>query len=151
MITLRNEVQIHRPVSEVFDFVANVENVPKWQPAVLETKRLTPGPTRVGTQFSEVAKLMGRRVEGVCEITELAPDQRFSFTGMPNAPFSYETVYAFEARGTHTQLKIVGTFRFKGAWRFFEPLIGLLIRLESAEELKAMRRAIEAAGERRLS
>ena len=145
MITLRNTLEVRRPVGAVYDFVVNLENVPKWQPAVIETRRITEGPMRVGTQFREVAKLMGKRVEGVCEITQLEPGKAFAFRGSPDGPFSYESTYRFESLGESTRIEIVGEFRFKGLWRLVESLAGVMLKMESGKELAAMKAAIEAS------
>ena len=103
MITLQNHLEINRPVVDVFDFIVNVENAPKWQPAVIETRRLTAGPLRVGSQFREVAKMMGRRVETVCEIMEFEPDKRIGFAATSSDPFTYQTTYALEPSGSGTR------------------------------------------------
>jgi len=114
MISLQNQIEIDRPVTDVFQFVAHVENAPKWQPAVIETSRITEGPMRVGTQYREVAKMMGRRVTTVCEITELVPDRRIAWKATSSGPFSYQTTYTFTPAGSRTRLDIVGTFSLRG-------------------------------------
>ena len=146
MITLQNTVDVNVPVERAFDFVVNLENVPKWQPAVIETKRLTEGPTRVGSQFREVAKMMGRKVETVCTITSLEPASRVAFKGDSTGPFSYTTNYVFEARASGTRIVIDGAFEFRGWWRLLEPLVRGELRKESAGELVAMKAAMERSG-----
>ena len=143
MITLRNELDVNRSIDHVFNFIVNVENAPKWQPAVIETRRLTDGPIRVGSQFREVAKMMGRRVETVCEITALEPRVRVAFRGTSNGPISYATTYTLAQRGHGTRIVIEGSFELKGLWRFVERLLQSDIRKESAQELKAMQAALE--------
>lgn len=144
MITLREHVEIDRPLAEVFDYVVNVENAPKWQPAVIKVERITDGPIRVGTKFNEVAKMMGRRISTICEITELVTNERFGFKGTSTGPFEYETTYIVEPRGNATLLSVVGNFRTKGLWRLVEPLIKGEVKKESSQELAAMKRAIES-------
>lgn len=39
MITLENTLEVQRTPKEVFAFLVTVENAPKWQPAVIQTKR----------------------------------------------------------------------------------------------------------------
>ncbi|MBI3003964.1 MAG: SRPBCC family protein [Ignavibacteriales bacterium] len=143
MIKLEETVEIRRPVHEVYNYVVNLENVQKWQPAVIEVKRLTEGPTRVGTKFSEVAKMMGRRVNTTCEITSMEPNKTLAFKASSDGPLEYETSYAFEPVGTATRLKIVGSFRTKGFWRLLEPLFKGEVKKESVQELTAMKNAIE--------
>lgn len=144
MIALQHQIEIDRPVAEVFHFITDVENVPRWQPAVIESARLTEGPLRVGTQFREVAKMMGRRVTTVCEVTELVKERKIGWKASSSGPFSYQTTYTLTADGPKTRLDIVGTFSLKGLWRLIEPLARSEVRKESAQELVAMKTAIES-------
>lgn len=144
MITLQETIEINRPVKEVYDYVVNVENAPKWQPAVIEVKRLTDGPIRVGTKFSEVAKMMGRRINATCEITELVPNKTFAFKGTSDGPMEYEATYILEPNGNATVLKITGIFRTKRFWRLLEPILKGEVRKESRQELITMKKVIEA-------
>ena len=144
MITLQETIQIDRPVKEVYDYVVNVENTQKWQPAVIEVRRLTEGPIRVGTKFSEVAMMMRRRVHSTCEITQLEPNSTVAFKGTSDGPLEYQTTYTLVANGNATQLHIVGSFRTKGLWRLLEPLFGGEVRSQSRHELTAMKAMIEA-------
>lgn len=143
MITIAVSAEVARPVADVYDFIVNVENVPKWQPAVIESRRVTPGPVRVGAEFTEVAKLLGRRVETVCTFTELEPNRTIAFHATSSGPFSYDTRYTLEPAGSGTRIQIAGRFRFKGLWRLLEPILGGEVRKESAQEVQAMKAAIE--------
>ena len=144
MITLRNQLEINRPLAEVYDYIVNLENVPKWQPAVVETTRITEGPLHIGSQFREVAKFMGRQVNTICQITELEPMRRIAWRGTSSGPASYSATYDLEADGASTRVTIVGTFEFKGLWRLLEPFIRGEVRKESEGELRAMKAAVEA-------
>lgn len=143
-INLRESIEIHRPVEEVYDYVVNVENVQKWQPAVSEVKRLTAGPIRVGTKFSEVAMMMGRRIQTTCEITHLEPNSTVAWNATSDGPMEYQTTYTFEAIGSSTRLKIAGAFRGKGLWRLLEPILKGELKKESRHELAAMKAIIES-------
>ena len=143
MITLQETIEINRPVKEVYDYVVNVENAQKWQPAVIELKRITDGPIRVGTKFSEVAKMMGRRINTTCEITELEPNKTIAFKATSDGPLEYQTTYTLEPNGSATRLKIIGLFRTKGFWRLLEPLLKGEVKKESQQELTIMKKVIE--------
>ena len=45
------DVEIKRPVREVFDFLADVENNPKWAAEFVEVEKITDGPIGRGTTF----------------------------------------------------------------------------------------------------
>ena len=48
----RGTVVTDRPIEEVFAFLANRENDPKFSPRVLEIAKTTDGPTGVGTVYA---------------------------------------------------------------------------------------------------
>ncbi len=51
MINVEESIVINRPISEVFAFVANFENHPKWETNFQKVKLLTSTPTGVGTTY----------------------------------------------------------------------------------------------------
>jgi uncharacterized protein YndB with AHSA1/START domain len=143
MITLQETIELERPVAEVYDYLVHIENTQKWQPAVIEVTRLTEGPIRVGTQFREVAKMMGRRIHTTCEITRLEPNRIMAFEGTSDGPLEYRTTYTLEPNGSGTRLRIEGSFRTRGIWRLLEPILKSEVKKGSRQELTAMKRVIE--------
>ena len=146
MLKLSETLHVDRTPAEVFDFIVNMENVPKWQPAVTRVTRLTDGPVRVGSQFREQARLAGRTIETTCEITTLESAKRFAFRASSTGPFTYESQYELAPAGAGTHLQIEGRFHFRGWWRLVEPLLAMEVRKESRQELAQMKAAIENAG-----
>jgi uncharacterized membrane protein len=59
MIDVEVSKVINRPVSDVFAFVANFENYPKWEMNFKNVKLLTSTPTGVGTTYRCELKLPG--------------------------------------------------------------------------------------------
>jgi uncharacterized protein YndB with AHSA1/START domain len=144
MITLRETIDVKSPVEGVYNYLVNLENVQRWQPAVIEVTRLTEGPTRVGTRFREVVRFMGRRYTSICEIVELEPNKLFAFKASSDGPLEYHTKYTFEPADGGTRLEIVGSFQTKGLWRLAEPMMRGEIQKESQMELVAVKKAIES-------
>ena len=56
MIRFNNSINIAVPVTEVFDFVSNFENIPKWNYYVLNVTKKTPGPVNLGTIYHQERK-----------------------------------------------------------------------------------------------
>ena len=51
MATFENTVMIARPIKDVFAFLSDVENIPKWNYAIVETRKaeaVKPGETSFG-------------------------------------------------------------------------------------------------------
>ena len=56
MIRFNNSINIAVPVTEVFDFVSNFENILKWNYYVLNVTKKTPGPVNLGTIYHQERK-----------------------------------------------------------------------------------------------
>lgn len=70
MATITGSIEIDRPVEEVFGFVADERNEPRYNPDLLRSSKITDGPITVGTRFTAVHRSRGRPVEMTIEITE---------------------------------------------------------------------------------
>ena len=68
---------IARPPGEVFEFVSDPRNLPKWQPAVSEVT-LHGDEVSVGARFEESRQFVGKRFRSTVEVTELEPGTRVS-------------------------------------------------------------------------
>ncbi len=55
METFENTVTIQRPAEDVFAFLADFENIPRWNYAIAATKKTSPGPVGVGTTSARPA------------------------------------------------------------------------------------------------
>jgi len=76
MRTIEKELVIARPIDEVFDFVADAGNEPRYNPNLVGAEQLTPGPIGPGTRFRLEGRVLGRGVETVYEVTAYDRPQR---------------------------------------------------------------------------
>jgi len=56
MIDFKNTIVIERPLKEVFAFISDFENMPKWNYYVLDVNKRTNGPVDVGTTYHQTRK-----------------------------------------------------------------------------------------------
>ena len=78
MADIEINAEINRPVKEVFQFVADFPNYPKWAPAsstMFIDNKVSPGPVGVGTTFED--RLHTGRVTG--RVIEFKPHERIVF------------------------------------------------------------------------
>ena len=68
-------VLINRPIEEVFAFLADGENDPKFSARVLEIAKTTDGPPGVGTVYASTVKDAGMKTKREFKLTE------FGFAG----------------------------------------------------------------------
>jgi hypothetical protein len=69
MARVEGEIVIARPVEEVFEFVTDERNEPRYNPRMLRAEKLTPGPIGVGTRFRAEMKTRPRPAEMTTEFT----------------------------------------------------------------------------------
>ena len=69
MVRIEGEIVINRPVEEVFDFVADERNEPRYNPEMHRAEQISDGPIGVGTRFRAETVSRDRTVEMVIEFT----------------------------------------------------------------------------------
>jgi carbon monoxide dehydrogenase subunit G len=102
METFENTVTIHRPAEEVFAFLADFENVPRWNYAIEKTRKASPGPVGVGTAYRQTRSIPSRSEEGF-EVTAFEPGKRLAVRGQIG-PFRARISYLLEAAAGGTRL-----------------------------------------------
>ena len=144
MIRIESSTQVSRPRDQVFDFLTDVDNLPKWQSGVVQSKRLTEGPVRVGFQYEETAKVAFWNLHAVCTVTDIKANERFSFVGKSSGPLDYDGRFDLQPVAGGTRLTLSGTARLKGIWRLLQPLLASDLRKETRTELATIKLLLEA-------
>jgi hypothetical protein len=78
--TFENTVMIRRPIEDVFAFLADFENVPRWNYAIVETHKVSQGPVGVGTVYQQVRSVPSRSEERF-EVTTYNPPRQLELQG----------------------------------------------------------------------
>jgi carbon monoxide dehydrogenase subunit G len=112
---VEGEIVINRRVDEVFDFVADERNEPRYNPKMRVAEQISEGPIGVGTRFRAETVNMGRTVEMVIE-----------FTGFERPRRIEETVHmsSMDLQGGLTFDPVAGGTRMRWSWDL-EPKGGL--------------------------
>lgn len=105
MINLDFGVLVDRPMKDVFAFVSNPNNMSQWNSAVVSLQQSTPGAVGVGTKFTTVGEMMGRRIEGELQITIYEPDTKCGFQ-LQAGPMQVNLTLAFKTVGTGTKVSL---------------------------------------------
>ena len=137
-----NQITIGRPPHEVFEFVADPENIPKWNYAIEETKKTSGGPVGVGTTYSQVRTIPSRSEESL-EVTELEPEQRFAIHGALG-PFVGTLTYDFEDVDGSTRLTNTADLEASGLLKLAAPIAVGRIRGAVAQNLGVLKEILEA-------
>ena len=100
MIEFTNQVTIDRPIDEVFGFVADLENVPKWNYYVLDVSKTSGGPLGVGATFHQVRKTD----EQDFRVVAYQPDRQVTIQTIPPSTPEFEMRFTFEPAGDGTRV-----------------------------------------------
>jgi hypothetical protein len=142
----RAAIVVGKPVEAVFAFMADgfFENYPRWSPEVVDLKRLSEGPLRVGTIARQVRVDQGHRSESTFRISDCQFCKRLRFTGISN-PF--KCTYEFERTGDNGATRVTFIFELielELYIRPFEKLVRVSVQDGAQRTVKNIKRLIEA-------
>ena len=78
MRRVQGTVFIAAPPAEVYAFLAEPTNVPRWQTGVISSERTSPPPTVAGSTGRVVIEVMGQRVTANTKVLEAVPGRRLA-------------------------------------------------------------------------
>ena len=114
MPSAQGSVVIHRPVEEVFSFVADGETAMKWRPGVLDVKRLS-GEGVGGAYRQGVKGPGGRRIAADYEVTAFEPNRLIAFKAIAG-PVRPSGEYRFESSDGGTKVSFALNAEL-GGWK----------------------------------
>lgn len=78
MRRVQRSAQLAAGPTEVYRFLAEPANLPRWQAGIVAAERTSPPPTTVGSTARVVLELMGQQVTGEITVSEAEPDRRLA-------------------------------------------------------------------------
>jgi uncharacterized protein YndB with AHSA1/START domain len=139
-------VFIERPIEEVFAFLANGENDPKFSPRVLEIAKTTDGPPGVGTVYASTVKDAGVKTRREFELTEFEPPTRIRWREVSkNLVTAPEGGYDLAPEGGGTRVTIYNVLEGHGPGKLIAPLALRSARKGADDFGQAIKRAVEAS------
>ncbi|MEU1616767.1 SRPBCC family protein [Streptomyces sp. NPDC005722] len=137
-------VEVGRPMAEVFAFLADGRNDPKFSPRVQEIVRTPDAPTAVGTVFTSTVKDAGMKSRREFRITEFDPSHRIRWTEQSKNLVTAEGGYDLEAVSeTTTRVRIFNHLEGHGLGKL---LVGLALSA-ARKDAPAFGQRIKAAVE----
>ena len=145
MPRVEGELVIERPVEEVFDFVADERNEPRYNPRMLRSQKLSPGPIGVGTRFRAEMEMKGRRrpVEMTVELTDYKRPRRLaSSTHM--AAMEIDGTLTFDPVAEGTRMRWQWDLKPRGLVKLLSPVIARMGRRREQAIWSNLKRLLEA-------
>jgi carbon monoxide dehydrogenase subunit G len=139
-------VVVDRPIEEVFAFLADGENDPKFSPRVIEIAKTTDGPPGAGTIFASTVKDAGVKTKREFKLTEFQQPTRIRWSELSkNSVVVPEGGYDLASSGSGTQLTFFNVLEGRGIGVLFAGLALRSARKGADAFAQSIKAAIEAS------
>ena len=142
MIQIETSVDINRPVGQVAEFLSVNENALLWQAGLLETRR-TSDSNDVGSTWTDVIQVLGRRIELSFIVTEYEPEAKFAFKSTAG-PIPVSGSYTMEPVGDSTRVTFTLEGEPGGFFRVAEPIVKRITLRQWEANLANLKDLLEA-------
>lgn len=110
MLEFEKTICIDHPIAEVFAFLSDLENIPKWNYYVVRVTKLSNGPIGIGTTYHQVRKTD----EQDLRITELDQNRKIAVKTLPQLSPSLEMTLTIYEEGNITRIR--DEWRLDSGW-----------------------------------
>ncbi len=139
---VHGDVVIARPVLDVFDFVADERNEPRYNTRMVRADKITEGPIGVGTRFHSVMTGAGG-ADMTIEFTEFDRPRRIAeTTHMTN--MDIDGALTFEPVAEGTRLRWEWQLRPRGFLKLFGPFIRRIGERQESRVWSALKTVMES-------
>jgi uncharacterized membrane protein len=143
MAIVQESVVIKRPAEQVYAFVTDPKNLPKWEPAILEVEQTSTGEIGVGTTYRGVNKMMGMRMKWTATVNECEPNKKWSESIISGSSRIDEQL-SFDAADGGTKFTLAYDMKAGGILKLLSPMITSTTRKQLKENLNNLKRILEA-------
>lgn len=145
-LSIQMVIELKAPTSEVFDFVADHTNAPRWQRGLHKVRRTTPGPIGVGTEHEFARRFAGMEIVSRNRFTEYEPGRFVSFE-IPSGKITGVASYRVEPTGANTS-RLISTvdFRVAGLAGLATPLLAMAFKRDFKKNAAALKARLEHTG-----
>ncbi|MFO1323530.1 MAG: SDR family NAD(P)-dependent oxidoreductase [Burkholderiales bacterium] len=121
MIRLQETIEVPRPIDEVFAYASNFSNAAQWDPGVVASRKISPGPVGVGTEFALRVRFGPRSIPMTYVVREYGPPERVVLEGKGDSIHALDDIrFASTAGGTRilytADISMPGVFSCTERW-----------------------------------
>lgn len=143
MIRVNHAIDVERPADEVFDRLVRIEDLPRWQPAIVEAKLTSPGPIGVGSTARIVVSAAGQRTEAIGTITAFERPRIIALEATAGSAEIAARVEVAPLTPSSCRVSIGTTVKLGGMLRFVEGIARSRIETEAPAAAAAAKAWLE--------
>jgi len=146
MIKIKLTIVINKPVDQVWNFLTDFQNTPKWDIGVLETRQTSQGPAGLGTTFQNIGPFLGRNSVREFKVTEYVPNKKVTVKLITSTRLikKAEVSYIFEPAPGGTRLTSIGSLELALLFRLIQPILFQRAKKDSQGDLSNLKRLLES-------
>lgn len=146
MFTVTISDVIDSPHADVFGYVADFRNAPRWQEGLVAV-HLADGAFPEGRRVVEVHRFLGLAIIAAGELVDWQPPDEFTVRGGPRV-LRVESRYQFAPERAGTRIVIAVTMHPRGPVRLLEPVIRRRLQRRLGPALGELARVMARTGSR---
>ena len=139
------DVEVARPASEVFDYLADGENMPRWMKAFTAVEKVGDGPIGPGTEFRYLDR---RGHDSTFEWAVFRPNSELVWHGdvvraLPGGSFEPEGSVSIQEHEGHTHVEMRMQPRLYGTAKLLRPMLSRGMRRSNDEYMRNLKDVLE--------
>jgi uncharacterized protein YndB with AHSA1/START domain len=144
VVRIEDSTRIDRPVEEVWRFMSDPSNTPKWYQGTLEVRQVSERPIALGTTFEAVVHYRGRSLMFAARCTVLNQNKELAWEFTSGPTKGSKDTWRMEPIGEKsTRLTRVFDLRVSGSWRLIQPVIVRGMKRAHEAEIHNVKRILE--------
>jgi uncharacterized membrane protein len=147
-IDIAQRVEINRPATEVFDYLAHAENMPSWMKEFESVEQISEGQPGQGTNYRYRMATRGK-AESTFEWSEFEPARRLAWHGakVSAGPGSLEPNgrWLLEEHNGRTELTMHMQPKTGGLMTLLGPIMARSIRRDAPANMQRLKQKLEGA------
>lgn len=139
---------INRSQQDVFDFLSDPANLSKWNSNFASAEWTSSNAPGLGSTYRVLANMPGGKNEGLFEITQWDPPQRYGYKSISSLPFpieSIESTVTLVSKENGTQIIFESQFALVGVLKVAEGMFRKLAEKGDGNNFDTAKRLLEAS------
>jgi len=137
-------VMVNRPIDEVWAFMTDPFNVPRFGSMTLGFRQTSPGPVGLGSTGQMRVAILGFETRIRVSVTEWDPPHTFAFSMTGAGIRSGSLRQTLEATADGTKVVRVSEFEPRGVLKLLWPIVGSFVRRRMDATIPKIKRFLEA-------
>ncbi len=137
---------VRAPVQKVFDYLVELENWPRWQSDMKESRIVAGERGKVGAKYQYLSKAMGQTFNSTVQLSRVEPGRLVEFEGEWVGMIRPNGAYRVEAVPEGSRVTLNPHPETRGFGSLIAPLMSMMIKGLNRKHLDALRQELEGKG-----